>query len=1056
MKAHLEEKRNSIRRQIVAVKWSSQVSALAFVRGVTEIEKRLESGIPISESYAIELWKKLQSLHQLSPYLPQSAIVLALKLAQLRGHVGKIKNQIWIYVTEFAQHYNDYLDRAHDKRALAELPRHFIDDVKKGLNIELLQMLVQNRSVSLIATLLSVLQVPPTAPTSLITDLISLHPELMTSKLAVHYTPSQVVLAVSKLLEKALAPPKASTKPNAKPKSEEEGEEKDLSNATLLSTLLLTVPTRHYDFEERDRLIYILHAHQAATGSNTVDILSRVFALIQPISLSSPTKFIEPVIAVSPNVAASASDIATQPGFTYALLARHFASTRQYSHLQSLLEAKNFNVDYASNEEVVALLLQLFDSHMRKFAFSILSHMPAARVEAIKEQTIFHWAQTTELAGTQLSSFIQEMSALLTQFNIKLPLNPDEIGTPSAAASKKSSPKSSKVDASPAPKSTSTATSTHQQPSKASKNPHHFDFDEFEGLDILEKVEREFAASTPSKPSETSATTLSTPTEAETLENEKQRKLLSLSSRVYDVPSSIEPLSSSSAAKYAASAIKKKEWTSADRLQYIEHFLAFDAQFGADTTLRLWGTYFMCLRHEISDEAGATPDANFVAEARRFENLFLERRPKLDDRDIPILGYALTNVGQYLWMCGKHSAAMSIANIMSYYKLRSNRDFEILVREQSSPQASVSGVSPLAWLRNVVKDSATADVSFFNALPGFLSASLKFNVEEVLAYSRAKAAHTGSASATSSETSISGRDFDQKWQVNESLEKHLARSSEIWEAIVPVWKRAQDVEWRPTGEFASNLLRLATIERAHPSFFMSALKYLQKHHVPISASDFPLVEVLEVTMKASSTQIGTYLLSSSGLNLLSSLPSNVTNNRPLTAFIMRCLASTPNGDLKNALLAYRLFSANYDPEEFSSHGQQILDAYYSVCASKKSFANAEKLMRGLLPFHASHTAPLYAMTIKLAGHTGDLSSAIRLYTEAQKTANEEWSSHLSQTVLHAVANCHVLPIEANRLRTKLEHPTIEVEEAKTETEKFLSSLSASELTRRSRSAYISL
>lgn len=1022
LKAHFTEKRNNIKRQLAVAEWSSQVNTLAFVRGMTEIENRLEFGVPIAERYAIELWHKLQTLHEISPYLPQSAIVLALKLAKMTTVSEKKVQRISSYVSEFTDHYNEYLELSNDKHALATLPRHFTQDAKNGLNIELLQLLVEIRAVSLVATLLTVFPVPETAPVSLITDLIELQPELMTSKLAASYTPTQAVLAVSKLAERASnAPKNIETLATAG----EEGSETRASDLDLLSTLLLAIPTRHYDFEHPEKLFCLMHRHihqsNATDGSKPVDMLARLFSLIQPISLSLPSDIIEQSSVNAVLNAPTLDTSAIVPGFVYALLARHFASTSQHANLHKLLSTKDFNLSFTTNEELVALLQRLTNAHMRRLCFSILNHLPAERMDAIKEQTIFKWAKETSLVGNELASFIQEMSVVLSKFNLQLPM---------AAAEK--------IDETPSAQQTTTqaapqdSTQTSSALTKDSAPAAHTSY-------------TSSSSSTPSFAGRHTESQRSTDARQETsnsTEAEKERTLLVLTSRVYDFTG-------------------KAPWSSEDRQAFIAMFRTFNASFASETPLGVWATYFMCLRDEIGSDMAGSLNTEFISEARRFENFFLERRPKLKSRDADVLAHALTTLGQHLWVNGKHSAAMSIANIMSYYKLRSNRDFEVLVREQASPIASVSGVSPLSWLRNTLKDSST-DATFFNALPGFLTASLKFNVDELLAYSKRKANHEGaltsrgsfenSAKFGNSGPSLLGSNF----QVEPDLEKHIARASEVWEAILPVWKRAKEASWTPTSEFASQLLRIATLMKADNSFFIDALKYLRLHHVVLSSSDFPLLEVFEALMKASATGLGNYLLSSSGLNLLPSLPTHIAKNRQLCCFIMRCLASSPSGDLKSAAIAYRLFSSSHDSSEFSSYCHQLLDSYYSVCASRKTYANAEKLMRMLLPIHESQPAPLYAMTIELAGQCGELSSAIRLYHEAQKSADEIWEPQLAHTILRAVTACNVLPIEAQRLRNKFDNPAAVIEEVTKETDSFLASLSASELTRRSRSAYISL
>lgn len=1026
LKAHFTEKRNGLRRQLAVSQWSNQVNTLAFVRGITEIENRLEVGVPIADRYAAELWHQLQLLHDISPYLPQSAIVLALKLAQLTGLSADKMTQISDFVSEFADHYNEYLELAHDKKALSELPRHFTHDVKSGLNLELLQLLVEKRAVALIATLLSVFTVPETAPMSLITDLIELQPELMTSKLAASYTPTQVTLAVSKLVEKINTTSKSTT---TSASTAEEGKDSNVSNSALLSALLRTVPTRHYGFEQLETLVCIIHRHiqsqNVTDGSKPTDMLTRLFSLIQPISLSSPTKHIDQASANSVLSAPALDTSAIVPGFAYALLARHFASTSQYANLHKLLSTKNFNVSYATNEELVSLVQHLFDARMRNLSFSILSALPEERMNEIKEQTLFKWAKETSLTGNELASFIQEMSVVLSKFKLKLPMDAAEKSAEKVAAQQATNQAAAQVETKTEPILPKTATSTAPtSASSSSSTAQHT-----QSTSATQQVQ-----STPAQQKSSPVV----PTEAD-----KERMLLVLASRVYDTTGD------------------KSAWSSEERKAFISMFRTFNANFASETPLGVWATYFMCLRDEIGSDMANSLNAELMSESRRFENFFLERRPKLKERDTDVLSHALTTLGQYLWLNGKHSAAMSIANIMSYYKLRSSRDFEVLVREQASPVASVSGVSPLTWLKNIVKDAST-DATFFNALPGFLTASLKFDVEEALAYSKRKAAAQGKSALEGSFENSSKfgssriSSLGSKFQPEPEMEKHLARASELWEAVIPVWNRAKEASWTPTSEFASQLLRIATLVRADNVFFIDTLKYMQLHHVVLSSSDFPLSEVVEALMRASATGLGNYLLSSTGLNLIPSLPTHVANNRQLSCFIMRCLASTPTGDHKNAVIAYRLFSSTHDSSAFSPHCHQLIDSYYHVCASRKTFANAEKLMRALLPIHERHPSPVYAMTIELAGQCGELSSAIRLYHEAQKSANEVWAPQLAHTILRAVAACNVLPIEAQRLRNKFDHPAVVIEEATKETDSFLASLSASELTRRSRSAYISL
>jgi len=499
---------------------------------------------------------------------------------------------------------------------------------------------------------------------------------------------------------------------------------------------------------------------------------------------------------------------------------------------------------------------------------------------------------------------------------------------------------------------------------------------------------------------------------------------------------------------------------------------------------------------------------------RSFENTFLSRRPQHAERDRKLMSLALTDLAQFLWREGRHSAAMSVANMMTYYKLRSDRSFEALVREQASAQNSVSGVAPLSWLSAVVGASGdsyslssapsslssseqissggVADASFFNPLLGFLQASIKFDLDAALA---------------ESSTSLESELGDAKSVVMNQANKE--RAAEVWKALVPIWRRAMASDWHPTSSFMSVLFKLAQLQKEPATFFLEALKYCHTHNVSLAPGDLPLLHVLHSLLDTSNHALGAYLLSSSGLNMLMALPSNVATKRALIAFIMRCLARA--NDHKNAVTAFILFSGSYynnnapteeaqtshakrkdsTPQRPQTSGAQasvftpqchaLVDAFFNVCAMRKSFATAEKFMRGIIHIFKHITAPaghpqeataaqynelpIYIMAIELAGQCGELSSAVRIYQEASAALFSTPSSsittseigRLSGAILHAVAQCNVLPLEAQRLRVKFEaSPDVSLWEHKMQTDQFLTSIPPSELTRRSRSAYVSL
>lgn len=1066
-----------MRRRLLALEWVSQVPSFTFVRGVTEIEKRVDFARPIPQNVVPELVEKLRGLIEISSYFPQTTIVLAIKLidmlAKEREEDRELLEQI---VDAFAANYHEYLQSVGDKQALSRIPRYFIGDVKQGMNLTLLELLIKKKSIPLLSVLLSAMPIPTTTPPSLITELIKIDPIFMTSKVAMNYTPQQVVLAISEILasiereanqaDKQSSDMKIETRSRDDATIDMESGNTGLNAHETLVALIQSVPALRYRIDNLDFLVHTIAKHQlqrnSIEGVEPVDYLSLLPTVVNLDNLSltalePPTQTLSSSTSSGENVAEGGQDAETEiktnfaPGASYALLCRHFAQSEKYSNLQEVMSAKGYNMNHASDTELISLLNTLFERNARVFAFQIVMNLPEARVMSIQSQTLDKWTSSTKFSNnTELQSFMSDMYRVVDKFGLKIV--PPSLENTSI---KDTQAKSTDTRAEKAEISEKTETSQNiPSPSLTKDEIYVSKMKEILKKDFIPKfslpgVKKYMAGEKIEREAE--------PSQIEIEESEKQTMLLSLVSRMVKADS-------------------VAEWSDSDRKTYLESAKTFDQLYPGEMPLGVWSTYLLALYKEVEL---SNWDNRLMSElddaARSFENYFLAKRPKLLDRDVSALSFALTTLGQYLWLNGRHSSAMSIANIMSFYKLRTTLDFEQLVRNQATPQASISGLSPLSWLRSVAKDS-NIDISFFNSLPGFLASSIKFDLEESFQYANQKrlaaqeALHlTESLSKDSKNSSKSGKtrrnleEFHGKFVSNPQLEANLARAAEVWAAMVPVWNRARGLGWVPTSDFASMLLRLAQMQRAPASFIIETLKYCHSHQVTLVSRDIPLAHILRALMEASNYSIGNYLLSSQGLNMLASLPSHISTSKPLTSFIMRCLAQGAHGDVKNADLAYRLFTTSYSATLRNDYtavaNYYLVEAYFQVCGSKKAFSNAEKLLRALLPLHASSPqsqAQLYALTIELAGQCGDPSSAIRLYNEAAKSCNSDFAPQLVHTILRAVTACNILPVETQKLRKTLDQPSLTTEDQLKQTNSFLASIPPSDLTRRSRNAYISL
>jgi hypothetical protein len=464
---------------------------------------------------------------------------------------------------------------------------------------------------------------------------------------------------------------------------------------------------------------------------------------------------------------------------------------------------------------------------------------------------------------------------------------------------------------------------------------------------------------------------------------------------------------------------EREDWSEQERVEHLGQVQSFVRKFGVESLpMSVWASYTLCLlaQHDAGHHDQFKPI--IFTHAKAFEVRFMTKRPEIGDREKPVVGVALTKLAQFLWSDGRHSSAMSLAIILNFYNLRTDRNFEVLVREQSMASQSVHGTSNLSWFHSVIEDEAV-DPSFFNSLLAFFEASIKFDLD--------RAIQTG---------------LD---------EAHHNKAAEIWKSLHLAWTRAMAVNWTPSPEFVSLLLKMAQIQGMEPRFFTEALLYCQTHGVSLAPRDLPLSHLLTSLMKTSNHALAQHLLSSTGLNMLSSLPASLANHRPLTNFIMRSLASAQ--DYKNAISAYRLYSGQ--EESGPSQELTLIETFFHKCKANRNFTVAEKFFRGIVT--DSTPVEAYLMIVELAGQCGELSSALRIYKDAvKKWSSGPEASALISGVLRAVAACNVLPLEAHRLRAQLELPDATYNDQLRLTEDFITSIDPSQLTRRSKPVYLSL
>lgn len=642
---------------------------------------------------------------------------------------------------------------------------------------------------------------------------------------------------------------------------------------------------------------------------------------------------------------------------SYTLLAHHFLATKHWSHLQRILSMHQYNTAWASEPQLVALLNGAFHANFRQFAFQILEHLEPAQVKAIQTRTLDQWAAASSLASpAAVTDFLRQMTHILAKFKLSLPVTISQSHAPDRPSLLIKESVGSPLQSSLTPVSSSSET---PKVTKVNRAP--------TGAGIAPNTQPQGSPS-------------SAPVAASQAPSQAHLDLI-LASRIQD-------------------GIKGNSSSNETRREVIQTVKLYESHFPNQLNLGIWATYLICLCDELSANAPAESQRKELdSAARAFENFFLQFRPKLDDSHRQVLTMALTRVAQFLWSEGRHSSAMSLANVMSYYKLRIEGDFELLVREQASKRASVSGLAPLDWLKKAVSESAIEDSSFFNSLFSFIQSAVQFDMDEA----------------------IKAGGWKHLTEVNQN------RSIEAWQAVIPIWEKAMKAKWSPSGTFLSVLFKLARLQpEPQISFFINALQYCQTHNLSISPTDLPMIHILELLLSSSNHTLGQYLLVPSGLNMISALPSNVSTKKSLLAFIMRCLADA--NDPKTAFFAYRLYSDVYagsSSANFSSLCHLMVDAFFQICYAKRNFATAEKFARSLFPLHQDHNAyPIYLMLIELAGQCGELSSVIRLYKEASVIAKGQAISQLIQRSLNAVALCNVLPLESQRLRVKLEQPDV--------------------------------
>lgn len=878
-------RRDQLKRQIAVMEWVNRVPTLVFSSLRNKVESRTRSFKPLLGSQAADSMRQLRQILDVTPWLPQTLLVAALKLAATSP---KHKPFIQELLQQFSTNYLAYLEAQDDKKVLRTIPHYFVEDVKQGMDVELLRLLVDRNDIYLLSIYLNAMQIPETVDGDLISKVIEVDPALMTSRLAKNYTAAQVVQACDQLIAKG--------------------------DATLLGLLLRSVTTRIYAFSDIDRLVKVLSENQME-GS-----FARLLALIRPASLSPVSN---------------------------ATIAKYFVATSQWSLLQNLLLAQNCDVAWLQDADLTGLLNKLHAARFTTFCFAILSRLSKERVIAVKPLTVDVWVSSTSaMIGRESQPFIMAVSDLLNKFNLTLPSEPLRTPPPTESVPLTSTFKLPEL------RDSSTASTLEQQQRSELEKEQHF-----------------------------------------ALEAEKNRLLLLLQSQRY--PANDEK--------------KEKAWDHTQRLEHIRLVQRLrELQQGEPLPLRVWASLVICLRAEST---ATTHRAELDSIYREFENHFMQRKPKLtDEEDRAVMGLALTQLAQHFWADGRHSAAMSVANILTYYKLRTDRNFEVLIREQAAPDNAVHGIAPLAWLQHVV-DATDVDLSFFNSLSAVLQASIKFDLNAAIA-----------------EGAIPPQ--------------HLARAKEVWNSLIKVWTKARAAGWAPSSDFMSLLFKLARLQHESPSFYLAALKYCHSKEVSLAPSDLPLLHVLQSLLDSSNYQLGQYMLSSSGLNMLTSLPATVGEKKALLTFIMRSLATAQ--DHNNAVLAYRLFSGSSE-QSYSIKAHALVDAFYQRCRAFKSFAVAEKFFRGIVSIHGA--PELYLQTIQLAGQCGDINSAVRIYQEA--VAAQHPVAPLTATILQAVVDCQVLPLEARRLMLKLEHPDTSHTQQRELTDSFIASIG----TRRSNSLH---